>query len=83
MRWFLAIVLAAGIGCANHDPRPKADDIVCLCKGDLGCVCVRVDEKTPKSEYKGEVYYFCGQSCKVEFDKDPEKWVQAFRKLQK
>jgi YHS domain-containing protein len=85
MKWLSALVLAAalGAGCQAHDPRPTADDIVCLCKGDLGCVCVRVDGQTPRSEYQGKMYYFCGKSCKVEFDKDPEKWVQAYKNLKK
>jgi Cu+-exporting ATPase len=28
-----------------------------------------------KSEYKGKTYYFCAQSCKVKFDKDPERYA--------
>ncbi len=27
------------------------------------------------SEYKGTKYYFCGESCKTSFDKDPEKYL--------
>lgn len=80
MRGLVAVALAAALGCANSDPRPTADDIVCLCKGDLGCVVVRVDERTPKSDYQGKTYYFCGKSCKVEFDKDAEKWVKLAEK---
>ena len=83
MRLLIAILLASIVagGCAPHDPRPTAEDIVCLCKGDLGCVCVRVDGQTPKSEYKGTTYYFCANTCKVEFDKNPEKWVNQYNKL--
>lgn len=34
------------------------------------------DPKTaPKSEYEGETYYFCGQGCKTNFDKDPEEYI--------
>lgn len=35
-----------------------------------------VDEKTAagKSEYKGQVYYFCSPGCKQTFDKDPAKF---------
>lgn len=34
-----------------------------------------VDEKTAqhKSEHMGKTYYFCGPSCKEEFDKNPMK----------
>lgn len=28
-----------------------------------------------KSDYKGETYYFCSPGCKVDFDKDPEKYL--------
>ena len=41
-------------------------------------VCgMTVDEKTApaKSEYKGKMYYFCAQGCKVAFEKEPEKYI--------
>ncbi len=41
-------------------------------------VCgMSVDEKTSKlkSEYKGRTYYFCSQSDKATFDKNPTKYV--------
>ena len=28
-------------------------------------------------DYKGRTYSFCQQECKVEFLKDPEKWVKS------
>ena len=28
-----------------------------------------------KSEYKGQIYYFCPPGCKASFDKDPEKYL--------
>jgi YHS domain-containing protein len=36
-----------------------------------------VDPKTAagKSEYKGQIYYFCSLDCKQEFDADPEKFI--------
>jgi YHS domain-containing protein len=27
--------------------------------------------------YKGKTYFFCKQSCKEGFKRDPEKWVHA------
>ena len=27
------------------------------------------------SEYKGQKYYFCAPGCKVDFDKEPEKYL--------
>ncbi|MEM2118630.1 MAG: YHS domain-containing protein [Candidatus Bathyarchaeia archaeon] len=41
-------------------------------------VCgMTVDEKTAKikSDYMGKTYYFCNQSCKTAFDKNPAKYV--------
>lgn len=36
-----------------------------------------VDEKTAKikSDYMGKTYYFCNQSCKTTFDKNPAKYA--------
>jgi YHS domain-containing protein len=30
-----------------------------------------------QSEYNGQTYYFCSKGCKVAFDRDPEKYVNA------
>jgi YHS domain-containing protein len=40
---------------------------------------MNVDEKTAKlkSDYKGKTYYFCAQSCKATFDKNPEKYASG------
>jgi Cu+-exporting ATPase len=27
------------------------------------------------SQYNGQTYYFCSQSCKKDFDKEPEKYL--------
>ncbi len=43
-------------------------------------VCgMTIDPKTAaaKSEYKGQMYYFCSKGCKAQFDKNPEKYVGA------
>jgi YHS domain-containing protein len=43
---------------------------------DLVCG-MNVNEKTAKfkSDYKGKTYYFCAQSCKTTFDKNPAKYT--------
>jgi len=41
-------------------------------------VCdMEVDPKTAQysSTYNGKIYYFCSQTCKLAFDKDPEKYI--------
>jgi Cu+-exporting ATPase len=29
----------------------------------------------PRSDYKGQTYYFCGSTCKEKFDHQPEEFV--------
>jgi len=43
---------------------------------DLVCG-MQVDEKSAlhKSEYEGQVYYFCSSGCKRDFDRSPEKYL--------
>jgi YHS domain-containing protein len=43
---------------------------------DLVCG-MTIDPQTAAatSEYKGQVYYFCAQGCKVAFDRDPDRYV--------
>ena len=46
-------------------------------------VCgVPVDKNNPKHviEYKGESVYFCCDGCKVKFEKNPEKYIEAREK---
>jgi len=40
---------------------------------------MRVDEKAAKfkSDYKGKTYYFCSQTCKTTFDKNPTKYLSG------
>jgi len=43
-------------------------------------VCnMQVDEADAefKTEYDGKTYYFCSESCKEEFDGDPEEYIAA------
>jgi YHS domain-containing protein len=45
-------------------------------------VCgMNVDEKTTKlkTEYMGKTYYFCNQSCKTTFDKNPARYAGGGR----
>ena len=42
-------------------------------------VCgMMVDEKSAKwkSAYGGKTFYFCSESCKKTFDKDPKKYAK-------
>ena len=45
-------------------------------------VCkMEVEEKksAAKSEYERNTYYFCCQSCKEAFDKEPEKYLKEWK----
>ena len=48
----------------------KAVDPVCK---------MEVDTETAewKTEYKGEMYYFCAPGCKASFEKEPEKYLSG------
>lgn len=39
-------------------------------------VCeMKTNDNTPfQSVYKGQTYYFCSATCKMVFDRDPEKY---------
>ena len=46
-------------------------------------VCgMNVDEKTTalKSEYMSKTYYFCNQSCKAVFEKNPKRFTDDHSK---
>lgn len=41
-------------------------------------VCnMEIDEQSAAghSQYKGQTYYFCAESCKEEFDRNPEQYA--------
>lgn len=45
---------------------------------DLVCGMTVDTETAPaKTEHKGKTYYFCSQGCRVAFERNPEKYVQA------
>lgn len=41
-------------------------------------VCgMKVEQDVPhRSDYEGRTYYFCCRGCKVEFDRDPGRYVE-------
>ena len=36
---------------------------------------VEITPDTPSSEHESESYYFCSDSCKEAFDREPEKYL--------
>jgi len=61
-------VLAVQRGVAKEVPR---DRVICPVIGQP----VEDKDRAPRSEYKGQTYYFCCPSCKEKFDKDPRKYA--------
>jgi len=77
------IVLICAGGCSSS-PGPSASAthkpceqcIVCKHNADLACVDVEVDANTPRYVYNGKTYYFCSETCRDEFAKNPTKYAQ-------
>ena len=40
-------------------------------------------EKSPKTEYKGKIYYFCCADCVEKFKKEPEKYIKSMKTKEK
>lgn len=86
MKQFLNIALAALLvlvaGCATpsrdtaQNSGPTETCRVCRFNNDLGCVCVKIKDSTPRTEYQGNTYYFCSEDCRVLFMKQPDKYLQ-------
>ena len=53
---------------------------------DRDPVCnMEVDERasTIKSIYKDKTFHFCAKACKMEFDKNPEKFIKRQENVKK
>ena len=62
--------LFSGVVREEHRTMGQVKDLVCG---------MMIDPETAAatSEYRGQTYYFCARGCKVAFDRDPEKCIQA------
>lgn len=75
-----AALLALAAGCAtssNGAAQGSGQSEIChVCRynNDLACVCVRVNENTPRVEYQGRTLYFCSEDCRTAFLKNPQKY---------
>lgn len=74
-------------GCSTvPEARLEANEATChVCRynNDLACVCVRVAEGTPRTEYNGQPYYFCSEDCRSAFCKKPQKYLPTSASAQK
>ncbi len=48
-------------------------DPVCGCKVDT-------EGAEYKSEFEGQTYYFCTESCKMKFDMSPGQWAKDIQR---
>lgn len=80
----LAAVVTMGLafGCATSPSERAAQSSgptgiceVCRHNRDLACVCVHIDETTPRVEHEGRIYYFCSAECRNAFLKKPAKYM--------
>jgi hypothetical protein len=75
MRAFLVAALIGLAGCSTApDLRPVAECPVCVVTGDLGCIRVRVDERTPTAVVDGTTYWFCSPRCQDRFKAAPSRY---------
>ena len=78
--------LLAVLGCADQrpvetatsttQPAAHAECLVCKYNADLACVDVPVEADTPRTVWNGKMYYFCSESCRRKFEKDPQKYAR-------
>ncbi len=72
-----AVVSLVLNGCSlnQSSPAPQgqfAECPVCRANNDLGCMRVRIEEDTPRIQYKGQTFYFCSEECQRTFIEHPE-----------
>ncbi|MCF6158824.1 MAG: YHS domain-containing protein [wastewater metagenome] len=75
--FFLTIIGCASTNSTVKKEEPNVVDPVCAYFADMGCINITVDENTPRSTYGGMTYYFCSRDCKVDFDKNPSKYLKT------
>lgn len=75
----LPLVFVVGCATPSSDSALKSGPTetchVCRYNNDLACVCVKLKDSTPRTEYQGATYYFCSEDCRAAFLKRPEKYL--------
>ena len=64
----------------EHEAQAKVQSAVCPVMGNP---IPDIAKAAGKSVYKGKTYYFCCNSCKPQFDKNPAKYIKPVAKPQK
>jgi YHS domain-containing protein len=75
----LAIMAVIAIGCKKKEPAAptEAKEVVSAAVEQTTCPVMEGNkiDKNVFVMYKGKKVYFCCESCKAEFEKNPEKYV--------
>lgn len=66
--------------CAPLPPVPpenamKQQCLVCRHNRDFGCLEIEKSPDTPQTRYEGRNYWFCGESCRRVFVKNPTRYI--------
>lgn len=74
----LALFISA---CASLPPVPPAEAsvaqcLVCRCRRDFDCLEVDKSPRTPHADFAGRTYYFCGENCRKEFERNPGRYTR-------
>ncbi|MBA7626224.1 hypothetical protein ES703_33668 [subsurface metagenome] len=80
--FFAAIVMGLTAGIVGNFIRVKPKAFVSQTGPATDPVCgMQVEtDKAPKTEYKGEVYYFCSSHCQQTFENSPEEFSGTYPK---
>jgi YHS domain-containing protein len=66
---------SSSAGNAAGQAESTATCHVCRYNNDLACICVKVKDNTPVTQYHGTNYYFCSEDCRAAFLKRPGKYL--------
>lgn len=67
-------------GCAPLPPVPPPESavqqcLVCRHKRDFACLTVTKAPGTPHTQHAGRTYWFCSESCRCAFHKQPLTFI--------
>ncbi len=70
-----ASVPAGAAASAPASAAPPASELPSIATDPVCGMSVRVATDTPKAEHAGKHFYFCSESCRERFEKEPEKFA--------
>ena len=58
----------------TRESAPVQQCMVCRHHRDFGCLKVTKTPQTPQAKYAGRTFWFCGESCRCDFEKNPKRY---------